>query len=306
LRHTLLFILSFTFLYLAPVQALSKEKSLKSSKVKTKKKKKSTQKRLGIDQSDFMPSAREFGFIFSYSFDYNSLQNVSPHQINHYLGVSATYSIDKNFSSFMSMSVRHTSENLNVIRRGPEDNFHEISNLNLGAVYSHLKNGPWLARNAVTLSASFPLSERSRVNMEFIRLNLSHYIQSKPWNRISFYNRIRGNLLANRSRFSIWDNDGFSGGTLNRDWLIQNSAGANVSITDRIGLRSSLTLNNTHFLDGSWDFSFGNQVSVFANYFGVQFYLQMFNQSYPENEGLQLIYYDQYRRFFAGGLTYAF
>lgn len=284
-----------------PSLSLRKEKIKPGSKNKSK-----SFKRLGVDQSDFMPEAGKFGVILSYSFDFDSLQTTDPPQLNHYLGVSGTFSIDRNFSAFVSMSASHRSENFRVIRRGPNDNFHEISNLSLGTIYAHQKNPSWVVRNALTFSSTFPLSERSRVDQQFINLNLAHYIQSKPWMRLSLYNRLRANFLGNRLRFSVWDNDGFSGGRTNRDWLVQNAIGVNFKVAKRIGIRSSFTVNNTRFLDNSWNLAFGNQISIFANYSGFQFFLQMFNSSYPENESLQILYYDPYRRFFAGGLTYAF
>ena len=305
--------LILTCLLLTP--AAFAEKKVDSQKSSTKEslnqqvsqsKKDHRKSRLGVDQSDFMPSDGEFGLILSYSMDYDSLQTQSPETVRHFLGATGTYSFSKNLSAYGSMSVGHETNKFNIVRDNPEDNFHGISNLNMGMVYSLSQQPSWLARNAFTLNVGFPISERSRVNKQFINLSLSNYLQTKSWNRLSIYNRMTANVIGQTLKFSVWNDDGFSGDQLNRDWLVQTATGINVRITQRIGLRSSLNINNVHFLDGTWNLSFGNQTAVFANYFGVQFYAQMFNRSYAENQTLQPLYYDKYRRFFAAGMTYAF
>ncbi|MCJ8277735.1 MAG: hypothetical protein HRT44_00810, partial [Bdellovibrionales bacterium] len=68
--------------------SVAAEKSETQTKTKiTKGKKKIKKKKLGVDQSDFMPAANNYGFIVSYGISYNQLEQTDVKTVNHRLSL---------------------------------------------------------------------------------------------------------------------------------------------------------------------------------------------------------------------------
>ena len=94
----------------------SKQKSVKA-KLKEPSKKDLARKKIGVDQSDFMPSANSFGLITSYSLNYDDLQQESRKSVNHRLGVAGTYSFNRSLSTYASLSVSHQTQDEKIVRQ---------------------------------------------------------------------------------------------------------------------------------------------------------------------------------------------
>ena len=113
-------------------------------------------KKIGVDQSNFMPMANKFGFIGTYSMSYNNLEQVKLKTNKHHFSLSGAYSFDENWSAYGGIGVSHESYKIKIIRDNRSDPFHEISNFNLGMVYS--KNEPlkFIRRSSSTFNISLP------------------------------------------------------------------------------------------------------------------------------------------------------
>lgn len=262
---------------------------------------KATKKKIGVDQSDFMPSANSFGLIVSYAAFYDDLEQVDQKTVQHRVSFAGTYSFDKYWSSYGALGFSHQSYGSNIVKENDNDDFHEISDLNLGLVYTKMNPLSFVSRSSNTLNVGLPVSERARVDKHIANISLTNFMQSHSWNRFSLFNRFTGNFIWNTQRFSTFMND-----EMNRDWLISNSFGFTYMITNRWGARWNFRADTLRSLDGSWELSFGDNISTFANISGFQIFASMVNNSYQENERVDLGYYDKYRRFFLGGVTYAF
>ena len=305
LAKNILILIGLSLLFAGPLMAQESKDKPVANKVKVKKSgsksDKAKKKKIGVDQSDFMPDANRFGFIVSYGASYNDLELVDTKTVNHRVSFSGTYGFDKHWSSYASIGASHETYDGNIYRANDSDNFHNLSNLNLGVVYSKMKPLSFVRRSSNTLNIGLPVSERSRVDNHIGTISLTNFMQSYDWNRFSVFNRALVQYLGQTQRFSVFNND-----TLNRDFLLSNSFGLTYMPLKRVGLRYSVRINGVRFLDSSWNVSFGNNASIFANYFGVQFFASMINNSYPEDERIDLVYFDEFRRTFMGGLTYAF
>ena len=261
----------------------------------------SQKKKIGVDQSDFMPSARSFGLIVSYAASYDDLEQVDQKTVGHRVSFAGTYSFDQHWSSYGAVGFSHASYGSNIVRDNDNDQFHQISNLNLGLVYTKMKPLSFVSRSSNTLNIGLPVSERARVDKHIANLSLTNFMQSYSWKNFSVFNRLTGNFLWNTQRFSLFAND-----EMNRDWLISDSFGLTYMILPRWGVRWNARVDTIRYLDGSWNLSFGDNLSTFANISGFQIFASMINNSYEENERVDLGYYDKYRRVFLGGVTYAF
>ncbi len=265
-------------------------------------------KKIGVDQSDFMPDANSFGFIVSYSAAYNDLEQVDNKTVGHRVNFAGTYSFDKHWSAYSAVGASHESFGTNIVRDNDNDQFHRISNLNLGVVYT--KNNPlsFISRSSNTLNVGAPVSERSRIDKHIANISLTNFMQTHNWKKFSLFNRFTGNFLWNTQRFTIFDDpqSNSEGDQLNRDWLVSNSLGVTYMILPRLGARFNYRVDMVRLVDGSWNMSFGDNLSIFTNISGFQIFLTTINNSYLENERIDLGYYDKFRRVYLGGVTYAF
>lgn len=258
-------------------------------------------KRLGVDQSDFMPAANAFGVVVSYSASYNDLEQVDVKTVGHQVSVAGTYSFDKHWSAYSSIAASHETYGEKIYRENDKDDFHQLSNLNVGAVYNKLKPLSSISRSSNTLNFGLPVSERSRVDKHVANISLSNFMQSYGWKNITLFNRALVNYLWHTQKYSLFLDD-----RINRDFLLSNSVGINYMILPRVGIRYSVRANGVRNLDRSWNMSFGSNLSVFGNLYGVQIFGSYINNSYPENERIDISYYDKYRRLWMGGVTYVF
>ncbi len=304
LTLALAFCLSFSS---ATVMA-APEKAQVDSKLEKKSKADEGKKKIGVDQSDFMPSANSFGLIVSYSANYNDLEQVNQKTVGHGVSIAGTYSFDKHFSSYGAIGFQHQSYDSNIVRDNDNEEFHQVSNLNLGLVYTKMKPLSFISRSSNTLNVGLPVSERARIDKHIANLSLTNFMQSYGWKDFSLFSRLTANYLWNTQRFSLYSNDrlGLVGDVLNRDLLLSESFGVTYMVTQRWGVRWNFSANIVRFLDDSWSLSFGDNISTFANVSGFQLFASMINNSYQENERIDLGYYDKYRRIFLGGVTYAF
>lgn len=294
----------FLFSEVCAAAANKTTNSSSANEVKSKQEAKSTQnkkKKLGVDQSDFMPAAHRFGLIVSYWASYDDLQQVKIKTVSHQVSFAGTYSFDQNWSSYAVVAASHETYGSNIVREHDTDQFHQISNVNLGAVYSLSNPLSFLNRTSNTLNISLPVSERSRIDKQVGNFSLTNYMVSHNWNNISVFNRLSANFLWNTQYYSIYNND-----VMNRDWLVADSLGVTYMVLGNLGARFNFSSNMVRYLDGSWDLSFGNNFSVFSNLNGFQLFASMVNNSYRENDRIDLGYFDKYRRVFYGGVTYAF
>lgn len=269
---------------------------------------KAEKKKIGVDQSDFMPAANSFGLILTYGADFNQLEQVDQKTVGHRISLAGTYSFDKYWSAYGVIGASHETYDQNIVRDNDNEEFHQISNMNVGAVYSKMKPVKYVMRSSNTLNIGLPVSERARVDKHIANISVTNFLQSYSWKNFSLFNRFSGNFLWNTQRFSIYTNDRMAlvGDRLNRDWLLSNSFGVTYMIVPRLGVRFNYRADMVRFLDGQWTLSFGDNLSVFTNLSGFQLFASMINNSYPENERLDVGYYDKYRRIFLGGVTYAF
>ncbi len=258
-------------------------------------------KKIGVDQSDFMPSANSFGLIVSYAVTYNDLEQVDDKTTRHQVSFAGTYSFDQSWSSYGAIGFTHESFGSDIVRDNDNDQFHEVSDLNLGVVYTKMAPVSFISRSSNTLNVGLPVSERARIDKHVANISVTNFMQSYSWNDFSLFNRLTGNYLWNTQRFSVFEND-----QMNRDWLISDSFGVTYMITPRWGARWNFRVDMVRYLDSSWNLSFGDNISTFANISGFQLFASMINNSYQENERVDLGYYDKYRRVFLGGVTYAF
>ena len=258
-----------------------------------------------LDQSNLMPTSHKFGFIGKYSIYYNDLEQVKSKTNKHKISFSNAYSFDKNWSAYGSIGMSHESYKRHIVRDTKSDPFHKISNINLGIVYR--RNKPFdkyfdsLSKSSSTFNLSLPTSERSRVDKHIANVSLSYFIQTHKWNNFSLFNRLSTNYIWNTQRFSLFLDD-----QMNRDWLTSNSLGLTYMIAEMIGLRFIYRANMKRYLDGSWNLDFGNNLSLFTQLNNFNFSLSMINNSYQENDKIDLGYYDKYRKTFIGGVTYVF
>ena len=299
---SLTFILIFLLLGAPLSYAAPTEKSSESKvKAKLNKKGNKARKRIGVDQSDFMPSANNFGFITSYVVNYDDLQPVDDKTVNHRIGLAGTYSFSRATSVYAAMSVTHQTQDTKIVRENDTDQFHGVSNLNLGTVYTYSPEMSFVARSSNTFNVALPISERSQVDNHICSFSATNFLVSPGWNRFSLYSRVTANFLWNQLRFSVFNRD-----QLNRDWILAGTFGVNYQVLKSVGIRASVSSNNTRYLDGSWENSFGNRFAVFSNIKGYQIFASLANFSYPENDRLDVTYFDEYRRNFTLGVTHAF
>ena len=258
-------------------------------------------KKLGVDQSDFMPSANNFGAVVFYGGRYDDLQQTTEKTMVHTLAVSGTYSFSDRLSSFASIAFDHETNKNKIVRDNSQDDFHRMSDASVGAIYNVRKPTPYLLMNSTTFTVSLPVSERSRFDKTRFYTAISNYTETNSWHKVSVFYRVTADYLSNRLRFSVYDGD-----ALNRDVNVLNIFGMNYLIFPWMGLRASLVTQTTRFLDNSWDLTFGNRLSVYSNIYGFQVTAGILNNAYPENDRLVVDYYDRYRRLYSIGVTYAF
>lgn len=301
----ILILVIFTFGVVSNSYAVDKT-SKKNSKTEIAAKKKNKdqkplkKKKLGVDQSDFMPSAQSFGFILGIGASYNRLEQVESKTINHRLNLAGTYSFDNHWSTYVAGSIRYETFNGSVFRANDSDQFYNPSDINLGVVYSKMKPLSFVRRSSNTLDISIPTSERSRFDGYKTSISLTNFMQSYSWNKFSIFNRVFADYLVNEYKYSVTTD------LINRDWLISNSIGVNYMYSSYLGIRASFRVNGVRYISRDWNVSFGNSISVFSNISGFQVFANFINNSYPENDRLNLNYYDQYRQIISGGITYAF
>lgn len=278
------------------------------TKAEVKKKKNQSKKKIGVDQSDFMPDANSFGFIVTYAASYNDLEQIDTKTVNHRVSFAGTYSFDKHWSAYGAIGASHESNGSKIVRDNDNDQFHRLSNLNVGAVYTKNKPLSFVRRSSNTLNVSLPVSERAQIDKHVANISATNFMQTYSWNKFSIFNRFSGNFLWNTQRFTIFDNpqSGNRGDRLNRDWLVSNSLGVTYMILPRVGARFNYRVDMVRFLDDTWSMSFGDNFSLFANVSGFQLFVTTINNSYLENERIDLGYYDRFRRVYLGGVTYAF
>ena len=258
-------------------------------------------KKISMDQSDLMPDSHTFGFIGTYMVAYDSLDNVEPKTHKHKLSLSTAYSFDEYWSSYGSISISHETHNMDIYRSNRVDPYHQMSNLNMGMVYKKKAPLKFVQISSSTFNISLPVSEHSRVDKHITNLSMIHFMNSYGWKGLSLSHRLVANYLWNTQKFSIFLND-----QMNRDWVASNSFGLTYIFSQKIGARFNYHINMKRYLDESWDLSFGNNLSLFYNLNSFQFFLRMINNSYPENDRIDLGYYDKHRMVFTGGVTYAF
>lgn len=277
-------------------------KPAETTSVKTKASTKTKKTRVFVgDQSDLMPSANSFGLITSYTLSFDQLAQVEMKTVSHRVGLAGTYSFDKFWSAYAALAANHETYSNKIIRDNEKDYFHKISNVNMGLVHNINNPVTYMRRMSNTLNLALPVSERSRVDKHIANIGFTNFIQSGRWANMFLFNRFNLDFLWNTQKFSL-----FSGDIMNRDWLISNSFGLHYQAFDRVGFRVSSRLNSIRYLDKSWNLGFGSNISIFTSLAGLQIYVGMINNSYPENERLDFGYYDKYKRLFIGGVTYAF
>ena len=269
-----------------------KEQAITEGRKKTK---------LSLDQSDFMPSNRRFGFIGTYSISYNNIEPVNKKNHNHNLSFSIAYKLNQSWSLYSSISLSHQSQGFNIVRTDKRGSFHKISNLNIGAVHEQSQFIKFINRSSSTLNISLPVSERSRFDKHIASISASHFMGGYSWKGISPFIRLSSNYLWNTQLFSQFLND-----KINRDWLLSSGFGLNYIFLDQFGLRFSYQADIVRSLDGSWSQSFGNNLSLLSNIGSAQISIGIVNNSYPENDRLDVGYYDKYQRIIHGNITYAF
>lgn len=274
-----------------------------SSKTKMPVKKKKMvlkKKKLGVDQSDFMPEENNFGLVASYSLFYNELEQVERKTVSHSFSLSGTYSFDKHWSTYISSAILYQTFNNKVFRENESEDYYNLSNTNVGVIYSKMKPLSFIRRSSNTLNVSLPTSQRSQDDQHKMALSYTNFMGSYGWKSFSLFNRLHANFLWNELKFSRTTD------LVNRDWFIANSFGINYLITRRVGVRASLRLNYTRYITGEWIQGFGDDLSAFANLSGFQLFASYSNNAYPENDRLDIFFFDEYRRFYRFGVTYAF
>lgn len=274
--------------------------AVKKKTVEVSKSQSVKQKRLGVDQSDFMPSANSFGFITSYRVMYDSLEQEDPKTVRNAFSFATTYSFNKAWSAYASLAVRFQTHNFDVFRHNDTDQFYNLSNLNIGAVYTKVKPIPYVIRSSNTFNISLPTSERSLVDKHVGSLSYTNFMQSASWKNFSLFNRFFTSYLWNTHKFSITNDQ------LNRDFLTSNSLGVNYFPVRWVGFRISQRVDFERNLNGQWTQSFGGNFSMFSNIKGVQVFLSYINSAYAENDRLDVSFFDKYRRMYSLGVTYAF
>jgi len=258
-------------------------------------------KKLGVDQSDFMPAENRFGAILSYGLRYDDLQQTKKKTVGHVVSLAGTYSFSEKWSSYLSVSFAHDTAGGEIVKENDDDEYHAMSDLNAGVVYTLRQPLQYLAVNSTTFNLSLPVSERSQIDKNVVDATVSNYTQSKSWYRFSLFNRANVDYLWNRLKFSVYDGD-----TLNRDWLFANGLGFNYQILDNVGFRASLAMEMSRYLDDSWDLTFGNRLTIYSNFKGFQVFASVVNNAYPENERVDIDFYDKYKRLYSVGVVYAF
>lgn len=273
---------------------LSQQKILSTQKPAEKKK-------IGVDQSDFMPAASSYGAIVSYGASYNQIEQVREETVRHRISAAITYSFDKDWSVYGAVAAAHESYGNKIYRENDTDPYHELSNLNVGAVYNQMSPLRYISRSSNTINLALPVSRESRVDGHVVSVSATNFMQTYSWYDFSIFNRLNADFLGNTQKFSL-----FNGDTLNRDWLLSNSFGITYMILKNVGARYSVRIDSVRYLDQSWDLSFGNNVSIFANISGFQIFASFINNSYPENERVDISFYDKYRKIYSAGVVYAF
>lgn len=282
-------------------QTNEKSQSEKSDKTLNTQNNKSIQKKkIGVDQSDFMPSSHHFGVVTSYILRYNNLEQVKYKAIQHQLTIAGTYSFDEFWSSYASMALYHETYQDKIFRPNNTDRFHSLSDINLGLVYSKMKPLSFVRRSSNTLNITLPTSEQSQEDQQVTNISLSNFMQSHSWKNFALFNRFLINYGWNRLKYSRTTD------LINNDWTLMNSFGLNYVPTPLFGLRASFNMSTTRYLNDVWNMGFGNGFAIFSNWQGFQFYASMVNQSYPEKYRIDPIYFDRYRQLFSAGVTYAF
>lgn len=293
------FLLTFLICTFSAPLAYSNESKVATE---TKEKKKSSKRtKLGVDQSDFMPSANSFGGIVSYIASYDDLEQTDDKTVGHRVNAALTYSLNKSTSFYTSMGATHRSVDNKIIRDNTDEKFHRISNLNAGMVHTIPKPLRWIRRSSNTLNIGFPVSERSRIDEHILNVSGTNFMTTNSWNKLSLFNRVTANFLWNRLDFSLSNND-----QINRDWVLINSFGVNYQVLPRLGIRFNVSTNHTRSLDGTWTESFGNNLSIFTNVNRFQIFASVINRSYPENERIDVTFIDEFRQLYTAGVTYAF
>ncbi len=283
--------------------AFAEEKTDKTQSqltAKKKKSKKSEKNKLGVDQSDFMPPANRFGLIANYGFSYNQLQQVEVKTTRHILSLAGTYGFDKHWSAYSSVGVLHETFGGQIVRDTPSEPFHQFTNLNFGVVYSKMKPLSFVNRSSNTFNISLPTSELSRFDKHIGSLSLTNFMSSYSWNKMILFNRMMAHFQWNSQKYSITTD------LINRDWLLANSFGITYVPWSFLGLRTSFNVSAERYLDNQWTTVMGNNITAFANVQGFQLYLSYLNQSYPENDSIDPVMFDRYRRLISGGVTYSF
>ena len=254
-----------------------------------------------MDQSDLMPKKNKFGFIGTYNLSYNSLEQVKFKTNKHRLSLSGAYSFEEHWSAYGGFSVSHESFKMNIVRENESDPFHKISNFNLGVIYNQRVPLNFIRHSSGTFNLGLPVSERARVDKHVANFSFSYFIESYKWKGLSLIDRASINYIWNTQRFSLFLNDQMS-----NDWLVSNSFGLKYIFLEKLGIRLTYLVSMKRYVDKSWDLEFGNNLSLFANIKNFQFFISMINNSYQENDRIDIGYYDRYRRIFVGGVTYVF
>ena len=197
-----LLILIFSLAFTNGLQA-AENNSLKVSKKEAdaeKSEKELEKKKLGVDQSDFMPESNSFGLIFSYRTSYDQMEQVERKSYNHFLGIAGTYSFDKHWSSYMATGLSYETFGNNVYRETQEDYFYNMADVSFGLIYSKMKPLSFVRRSSNTLDITLPTSERAQIDEHRLYLSLTNFMTSYTWKKLSLFNRINANYIWNKFR----------------------------------------------------------------------------------------------------------
>jgi hypothetical protein len=260
-----------------------------------------TSKRIGVDQSDFMPEENNFGLIGSYVLTFNELEEVERKTVLHRFSLAGTYSFSSQLSGYVVMNMAHESYQNKIFRENDSDPYHTISDFNFGVIYTSVNPLKFIRRSSTTLNLALPVGERSRVDRQIGSVAITNFLQGNSWKGFFIFNRFNSQYVQQSQRFSLFEED-----TLNRDLLISESIGLTYLPSSYIGVRWSVRADLLRYLDQSWDLSFGNNISLFSNFSGFQIFASLINNSYPENERIDVSYYDRFRRIYMMGVTYVF
>ncbi len=244
---------------------------------------------------------KKYGFGASYGMSYDALETVEDKTIGHQLGLNARYFLGNNWLLNSSVAFFHNSFDLKVYRANPDDNYHQVSDTNLGLTHVKRNLNKYIARIADRISILLPTSERSRIDQRRFALTFSNSVASGSWKKFRLIQSFSASYASHRLKFSLFNND-----SLNRDLALTESLALTYQAFPWLGLSFNAYFRVFRFLDKSWDNTFGNSVTVFTSVGRAGIFLSYINRSVSELDGYRIDYFNSFERVIQAGVTYDF